>query len=352
LRPVVRRILPYAVVALWATNAAAAEPFTELRRTATQTIVHAIPKPWGDMTARIEPGAVLRLAPGKGRTGCPAGWMEREGGGFVCARRLAPTEETAPRPAPGDVPEIWDGVAPELVGPGGAKLFRSLGDVDLGRSLILLFRGSVLAAVDRLRRNGEDYVRTRRGWLARAANTTPLPPPILSLGVDVPEGAPAPASVPLPGGGVAQLRPAPVPDDLAADERWIAVDLGQQLLHAYVGARLVRIVPCSTGIEDNTRPGRYRIQWKRRLQTLQLKRGHIRVEDVQWVMYYDKANSIAIHTAYWHREFGKRMSHGCVNVPRDDARWIYEWSSPLPAPEDSETFPHDAAPGARVIVFE
>jgi hypothetical protein len=317
----VSRALPYALAALLSANALAAAPFTEIRRTTVQTIVHAVPKPWGDMTARIEPDAVLRLAAGKGKVGCPSGWMEREAGGFVCAKRLAATEETEPRPAPEDVPGLLDGTSPYLVGPGGAKLYRSLGDIDLGRSLILLFRNSVLATVERIRRNGEDYLRTRRGWLARAANAVALPPPILSLGVDVPEGAPIPASVPLPDGGSAQVRTAPAPGALEPDERWIAVDLQQQLLHAYVGERLVRAIPCSTGIDDNTRPGSYRIQWKRRLQTLQLKRGHIRVEDVQWVMYYDKANSIAIHTAYWHSGFGRRMSHGCVNVPRDDARW-------------------------------
>jgi lipoprotein-anchoring transpeptidase ErfK/SrfK len=348
----VRRTLPYAIAALSAVNALAAAPYSDLRETATQIVVHAEPKPWSDMIARIEPGAVLRVAPGKGRIGCPKGWMERESGGFVCAKRLKQTDETSPRPSPDDRPDILDGTSPHLLGPGGAKLYRSLGDIDLGRALILLFRNSVLTTTTRIRRNGDEYLRTRRGMLARAANAVALPPPVLSLGVDVPPDAPIPAAVPVPSGALAQVRTAPVPSPLAPDEKWIAVDLAQQLLHAYVGERPVRIVPCSTGINGNTKPGSYRIQWKRRLQTLQLKRGHIRVEDVQWVMYYDKADSIAIHTAYWHDDFGKRASHGCVNVPRDDARWLYEWSSPTPAPEDSETFSHDGARGTRVVVFE
>jgi hypothetical protein len=348
----VRRLLPYIALAPLAAAALGAAPYTELRETAVQTVVHADANPWSAMTARIEPGAVLRLAPAEGRRGCPKGWMRREAGGFVCAKRLKATVETGPRPAAQDRPELLDGTSPFLVGKGGAMLYRSLRDVDLGRALILLFRGSVLTTAERLRRNGDDYLRTRRGWLARASNAIALPPPLTSLGVDVPDGAPIPAEVPLAAGGAVDVRPAPVPPSLAPGEKWIAIDLSEQLLHAYVGARPVRFVPCSTGLKDNTRPGSYRVQWKRRLQTLQLKRGHVRVEDVQWVMYYDKASSIAIHTAYWHADFGRRASHGCVNVPRDDARWLYEWSSPVPAPEDSETFAHRGAPGTRVVVFE
>jgi hypothetical protein len=352
LRFVVRSILPYLLAALAAATSLAAAPFTELKETAAQVVVHAAPKAWSDMTARIEPGAVLRLAPPVRGHGCPKGWMEREAGGFVCAKRLKATAETSPRPAAQDRPDLLDGTTPHLVGKGGAMLYRSLRDIDLGRALILLFRGSVLTTAERLRRNGDDYLRTRRGWLARASNATALPPPVTSLGVEVGDGAPIPADVPLPAGGSVNVRPAPIPSALEPGEKWIAVDLSEQLLHAYVGARPVRFVPCSTGIKGNTRPGSYRIQWKRRLQTLQLKRGHIRVEDVQWVMYYDKANSIAIHTAYWHGAFGRPTSHGCVNVPRDDARWLYEWSSPVPAAEDSETFAHDGARGTRVVVFE
>jgi hypothetical protein len=368
-------------------------------RTFAQVAVHAEPKPWSPMIARVDPGAVLELEAGHGKAGCGAGWMERASGGFVCAEHLIETPEKRPLPSPDDLPGVLDGTTAHLIGKGGANLYRSLAALDLGDALVLLFRGSVLSIRERLRRNGDDYLRTRGGMYARAANAVEKPGPILSLGVDVADGAPAPGGIviaegaqlraepgadgapvrplarwsqlpapqdgplaaeggfiPLPDGfaaddDVARVREAPRPRGLAPDERWIAVDLGEQLLHAYVGDRLVRIVPCSTGLNGNTFRGHFRIQWKRRIQTMQLKRGHVRVEDVQWVMYYDKARSIAIHTATWHNEFGRPMSHGCVNLPRDDARWLYEWSSPSPAPEDSETFPHEGSPGTRVIVF-
>jgi hypothetical protein len=378
-----------------------APPSPVLMRTIVQTVVHAEPKSWSPMIARIEADAVLQLTAGHGDAGCAGGWMARAAGGYVCAKRLFETFEKAPRPSPEDRPDLLSGTSQVLLGPGGANLFRSISDLDLGQALVLLFRGSVLTIRERLHRNGEDFVITRGGMYARARNAVDLPKPIPSLAVDVPAGAPRPGGVVISAGAVARAEPradapslrplarwsaipgpatglpavtggfvalsdggfaadddiarvreAPMPSGLATDERWIAVDLGEQLLHAYVGTRLARIVPCSTGLSGNTPKGHYRIQWKRRLQTMQLKGGHVRVEDVQWVMYYDKARSIAIHAATWHDGFGRRMSHGCVNLPTDDARWLYEWSSPSPAAEDSETFPHEGAPGTRVIVFE
>jgi lipoprotein-anchoring transpeptidase ErfK/SrfK len=33
-----------------------------------------------------------------------------------------------------------------------------------------------------------------------------------------------------------------------------------------------------------------------------------------------------IHSAYWHNSFGRRMSHGCINVDMKNAEWIYNWA--------------------------
>jgi hypothetical protein len=36
----------------------------------------------------------------------------------------------------------------------------------------------------------------------------------------------------------------------------------------------------------------------------------------------------ALHTAYWHDDFGTPMSGGCVNLSPEDGRWVFEWTSP------------------------
>ncbi|MBN2422988.1 L,D-transpeptidase [Candidatus Woesearchaeota archaeon] len=49
------------------------------------------------------------------------------------------------------------------------------------------------------------------------------------------------------------------------------------------------------------------------------------LEGVPHIMYF-KERGYAIHGAYWHNNFGHPMSHGCVNLPLDDAEWFYDWA--------------------------
>ncbi len=39
------------------------------------------------------------------------------------------------------------------------------------------------------------------------------------------------------------------------------------------------------------------------------------------------ADHIFIHSAYWHNNFGYRMSHGCINMATADALWVYDWAN-------------------------
>ena len=66
---------------------------------------------------------------------------------------------------------------------------------------------------------------------------------------------------------------------------------------------------------------------------------------VPWVSFF-VSTGVAIHGAYWHDNFGRRMSHGCVNMRPDDARWIYRWTTPFGGAEDWFV----DAPGTRVLV--
>ena len=50
------------------------------------------------------------------------------------------------------------------------------------------------------------------------------------------------------------------------------------------------------------------------------------LRDVPWVMYFK--GSYALHGAYWHDDFGRSRSHGCVNLAPIDARFVFLWASP------------------------
>lgn len=36
----------------------------------------------------------------------------------------------------------------------------------------------------------------------------------------------------------------------------------------------------------------------------------------------------AIHSTFWHNDFGTPRSRGCINVAPEDAKWIFRWSEP------------------------
>lgn len=37
---------------------------------------------------------------------------------------------------------------------------------------------------------------------------------------------------------------------------------------------------------------------------------------------------VAIHSTFWHNDFGMVRSHGCVNASPEDAKWIFRWTTP------------------------
>jgi hypothetical protein len=51
---------------------------------------------------------------------------------------------------------------------------------------------------------------------------------------------------------------------------------------------------------------------------------------VPWVEYFE--GGYALHAAYWHDDFGRPRSHGCVNLSPIDARRIFFWTDP-PLPD-------------------
>ncbi len=125
---------------------------------------------------------------------------------------------------------------------------------------------------------------------------------------------PAPAPTPKP-----QPNPAP-----GTSGRWIDIDLSEQRLRAYEGNTVVLNVLVSTGIARYPTPtGRFAIRTKIRSQTMSGPGYYL--PGVQWVMYFYKA--YAIHGTYWHNNFGRPMSHGCINLTNADAQFLYNWAS-------------------------
>jgi lipoprotein-anchoring transpeptidase ErfK/SrfK len=109
-----------------------------------------------------------------------------------------------------------------------------------------------------------------------------------------------------------------------SEQRWIQVDLSTQRLVAWEGRKPVYAVTVSTGKKSTpTRVGSFKIQSKHK--STRMRGRDYDVPNVPYTMYYQ--GSYGIHGAYWHKKFGTPVSHGCINVAPNHAKWLFNWAS-------------------------
>jgi hypothetical protein len=129
-------------------------------------------------------------------------------------------------------------------------------------------------------------------------------------------------------------------------ERWISIDLYEQVLIAYNGDTPFFATLISSGLPQwSTNEGLFHvyIRYPRTVMTgADGQEDFYYLEEVPWTMYFD--DDIAVHGAYWHDGFGYRRSHGCVNASITDANLLYNWASP----EFDFTVPNDTGPAVYV----
>lgn len=153
---------------------------------------------------------------------------------------------------------------------------------------------------------------------------------------------PSPTFIPSP-------TPVPPVSDPPRGEKWIDVDLSTQTLVAYEGEMVVLSTTVSTGAPQTpTVTGRFRIFHKLLSQTM---RGPgYEQPNVPYVMYFYGAYSL--HGAYWHNDFGRARSHGCVNLRVADAQWLFNWADPALPAGSSEVWDTQTNSGTLVVVHE
>lgn len=129
---------------------------------------------------------------------------------------------------------------------------------------------------------------------------------------------------------IARLFPAGRPEGVAG--RWIAVDVSEQVLTAYQDDTLVFATLISSGkAPRTTRTGLNRIYLRQLTGDMSGGMGTpdaYNIYDVPYVMYFN--SGMALHGAPWHNNFGRVMSHGCVNMTMTDAHWLFDWTESVP----------------------
>jgi len=58
---------------------------------------------------------------------------------------------------------------------------------------------------------------------------------------------------------------------------------------------------------------------------------------VPWISYITE-DGLAFHGTYWHNDFGKPRSHGCINLSPQASHWVYLWTTPVVPPDISLSF--------------
>ncbi|MGC4116078.1 MAG: L,D-transpeptidase [Myxococcales bacterium] len=142
-----------------------------------------------------------------------------------------------------------------------------------------------------------------------------------------------------------------VPEGVGDDERWLDVDLSQQVLVAYEGSRALYVTLVSTGAAHNPTPvGSFRI-WVKMGETDMVGRmgkTPYRVEHVPWTAFF--LRDFGLHAAYWHDRFGEPRSNGCVNLSPADAHALYFWTRPEVPAGWSMVYSRPSAPGSLVRI--
>lgn len=127
----------------------------------------------------------------------------------------------------------------------------------------------------------------------------------------------------------------PLSPDVPAWAKRLVVDTAAQAVIAYEYEKPVFMTRTATGArfsngDFSTPPGRYITAHKRPYRHMaagNLAANGYDLPGVPWVTYITESG-ISFHGTYWHNNFGRPRSHGCINLTPSAARWIFRWTTP------------------------
>jgi hypothetical protein len=122
----------------------------------------------------------------------------------------------------------------------------------------------------------------------------------------------------------------PINPDVDPQEKTVRVNLTYQTLSCFEGNREVYFCRISAGVLDEFTPVGEHTTW-RKLVSIHMAQGTVSAgydtPGIAWTNLF-AGEGVAIHSTFWHNDFGHRRSHGCVNCSPDDAHWIWRWTLP------------------------
>ena len=124
------------------------------------------------------------------------------------------------------------------------------------------------------------------------------------------------------------------PPGVGPNDKWVEARVTWGYLIAYEGDEPVYVTAMSPGMDGinprkhATARGRHHVGWKMLTADMSGRDNGADwlVDEVPWVQYYK--GSYALHGAWWHNDFGRPKSHGCVNLSPPDAKRMFDWMDP------------------------
>src|SRR5215204_4274760 len=128
---------------------------------------------------------------------------------------------------------------------------------------------------------------------------------------------------------------APLSPNIPNADKRIEVRLNEQMVLAYEQNNIVYATRTSTGGRlrsgtYTTPEGEYITFHKRPTRHMaagDLASSGFDLPGVPWVLYITQSG-ISFHGTYWHNDYGRPRSHGCINLTPQAAKWLFRWTTP------------------------
>jgi hypothetical protein len=138
---------------------------------------------------------------------------------------------------------------------------------------------------------------------------------------------------------------APLSPDVPPEAKKIEVRTQDQVVIAYEWDRPVFMARAATGAEFSngkyyTPQGRHFTKHKRPSRHMaagNLAYNGFDLPGIPWVCYITE-RGVAFHGTYWHNDYGRPRSHGCINLTSQAAKWIYRWTVPVVPPSEQKIY--------------
>lgn len=154
----------------------------------------------------------------------------------------------------------------------------------------------------------------------------------------------------------------PISPEIPSHKKRIEVSIAHQRVTCYEYDQVVFETTIASGVPNrnpdpaviptNTPKGTFHIQSK--MPSKHMGDGNLtsdifayEIPGVPWTCFFEPKTGVAFHGTYWHHNFGIPMSHGCVNMKTEEAKWLFRWTTPETPVDSVETRGY----GTQVTVY-